>query len=318
MSGLRRIGWRKLVLGALLALLLLVVAVNWTWGDLPPEPPRSGTLAQVGDMRLRYVERPGVRPEVLLLHGQPGTAEDFERVTPLLAGHRTIALDRPGYGFSDGGYHPLDDQLAAIEGLLDQLAIRRVVIVGHSYGGSLALAFAARHPERVRGLVLVSAAAAGTRAAGADRAQARLVQALSWPVVQPLADVTFSQSARKLSARMGVRKAFDPDPVDPGYERRLLAVTMRHDDLDAYAGEVLASNDELERIDAQLPRIATPAVVIHGDGDRLVDVGHGRRLARTLPHARYVEVSGGHMVPFVHPTVVAAAARRCATGCGTH
>lgn len=308
----------KLALGVLLALAALVVVFNWTWGNLPEEPSRGGKEALLGDLRVRYVEQPGVRPEVLLLHGLPGTADDFERVTPLLAGHRTIALDRPGFGASDGGYHPLAEQLAAIEGLLDQLAIRRVFLVGHSYGGSLALAFAVRHPERVRGLVLVAAAAAGSRSKGFERAQARLVQGLSLPVVQPLADATFSQSMRRVSAQMGAGEAFDPDPVDDGYEQRLLAVTMRHEDLDAYAGEVLASNGVLERLDEQLPEISTPAVVIQGDGDRLVKAEYGRRLARKLPRARFVGVRGGHMVPLVHPDVVAAAVRSCAAGCGTH
>ncbi|ADB54084.1 alpha/beta fold hydrolase [Conexibacter woesei] len=309
---------KRIALGVLLGLAALVVVLNWTWGNLPDEPRRSGSEAQLGDVRVRYVERPGVRPEVLLLHGLPGTAEDFERVTPLLAGHRTIALDRPGFGFSDGGYHPLTEQLTAIEALLDQLAIRRVIVVGHSYGGTLALAFAARHPERVRGLVLVDAAAAGASTTGFERAQARLVQGLSLPVVQPLADVTFAQVMRKASAQMGAEEAFGPDPVDDAYERRLLAVTMQHDDLDAYAAETLVAGDVIEQTDEQLRRIEVPAVVIHGDRDRSVTPEHGRRLAAELPRARFVGVPGGHMVPLVHPDVVAEAVRSCAAGCGTH
>jgi pimeloyl-ACP methyl ester carboxylesterase len=311
---------RTLVLSLLLGLAALVVIVNWTWGNLPGEPPARGERATLGDVEVRYVERPGDGPAVLLLHGLPGTAEDFARVTPLLsrAGMRTVALDRPGFGFSEGGYHPLGAQLAAIEALLDQLAIDRVVLVGHSYGGTIALAFAARHPERVRGLVLVDAAAAGQRTGTADRAQARFLQLLSWPVVQPLARVTFGQAALRASADAGAKEAFAPDPVDPAYTRRLLAVTMQQSDLDALAGEQLAANREIERIDRRLGGIRTPAVVIQAGGDRLVKPAFGRRLAAELPRARLVETAGGHMVPLVHPQLVAQAARSCAAGCGTH
>lgn len=300
----------------LIALAALVVVVNWTWGRLPSEPPRTGNVAELGDLRVRYVERPGTGTPVVLIHGLPGTAEDFAKVTPLLEGHRTIALDRPGYGYSDGGYFPVARQLSAIDQLLDRLNVRRAVLVGHSYGGTIALGYAALHPERVRGLVLVSAAAGGARSDTFDRAQARLVQGLSLPVIQPLAAVTFSQAMRTASAKSGAAQAFDPDPVQPAYEQHLLESSMRHEDLDAYAGEQLAANDVIGDVDRLLPEIAVPAVVIHGEDDRMVEAEHGRRIAADLPNARYVPVPGGHMVPLVRPAVIAEAARECARRCG--
>lgn len=314
---------RTLLLTVALGLLAAVVAVNWTWGKMPSEPRARGERATLGDVDVRYVERDGgdeQLPPVVLLHGLPGTADDFERVTPMLsaAGHRTIAPDRPGFGFSEGGYHPLEEQLDALDGLLDQLAVRRAVVVGHSYGGTLALAYAARRPERVRGLVLVDAAAAGQRVGAMPRAEARFVQFLSLPVVEPLAHATFGQALLRASASRGADQAFAPDPVDDAWWNRLLSVTMQRSDLDATAGERLAANDVMKDLDAQLGEIDVPAVVIQGDRDELVKPANGRRLARELPRARLIEVPGGHMVPLVHPAVVAQAARSCAAGCGTH
>ncbi|MBB4661267.1 alpha/beta fold hydrolase [Conexibacter arvalis] len=315
---------RTLLLSVALGLLALLVVVNWTWGDLPGEPPPRGAAATLAGIDVRWVERSpaGERraaPPVVLLHGLPGTADDFARVTPLLsaAGHRTIALDRPGFGFSDGGHHPLDEQLATLDALLDRLAPERPIVVGHSFGGTLALAYAARRPERLRGLVLV-AASAGRPSTGAERAQARFAQILSWPVVEPLAHVTFGQALLRVSARAGVERAFAPDPVDREYERRLLAVSMQRSDLDAMAGERLAANDVTARVGRQIGAIDVPAVVIQGAGDRLVGAEIGRRLARELPRARLVEVARGHMVPLVAPAVIAEAVRSCAAGCGTH
>jgi pimeloyl-ACP methyl ester carboxylesterase len=306
---------RRIVLGVVLALVAAVVVLNWTWGRLPGEPPRTGRLVRLGDMTVRVLERAGRDPAVIFLHGLPGTADDFDAVAQRLDGIHTIALDRPGFGFSSGGYHPLAEQLSTIDRLLARLALRGpVVLVGHSYGGTLALAYAEAHPRRVRGLVLVDAAAAGQHSTAFKRAQSHLLQFLSWPVVQPIADATFSQLLRTASAKQGDAQAFDPGNVDAGHEHRLLALNMHHDDLDAYAGEQLHADGVIAGVDARLASIAVPAVVIQGAHDQLVEPQHGRRLAATLPHARLVMVSGGHMAPYVHPALVAAAVRELLAG----
>jgi pimeloyl-ACP methyl ester carboxylesterase len=304
-----RLTKRQIALGIVLALLGFVVLLNWTWGRLPGEPQRSGRLMRLGDTSVRVLERSGRDPAVVLIHGLPGTAQDFDEVTALLPGRHTIAFDRPGFGYSSGGYHSFAQQLVTIRQLLDALGVRRPVLVGHSYGGTLALAYAARRPQDVRGLVLVDAAAGGEHSRFADRAQSHFVQFLSWPVVQPIADATFSQLVRTASTKMADAAAFDPDDVDPVHEQRVLAINMRHEDLDAYAGEQLEADDAIADVDGQLATIATPAVVIQGAGDKFVKPEHGRRLAATLPRARLEMVSGGHMAPYLHPALVAAAVR---------
>jgi pimeloyl-ACP methyl ester carboxylesterase len=132
--------------------------------------------------------------------------------------------------------------------------------------------------------------------------------------VQPLADATFSQLVRSALAKQPDTAAFDPNPVDPAHEHRVLAINMRHEDLDAFVGEQLHADGVIAALDRRLPSIATPAVVIQGDHDKFVEPAHGRRIAALLPHARLVMVSGGHMAPYVHPGVVAAAARSLLSG----
>jgi pimeloyl-ACP methyl ester carboxylesterase len=263
----------------------------------------------VDGLRIRYLERPGREPAVLLIHGLPGTAADFEAVTPLIGGERVIAIDRPGFGFSSGGYFAIGRQLEAIHDLLARLGIARVVIAGHSYGGSIAIAYAEHHQAGVQGLVLIDAAAACARTGALEKVQARLVQALELPVVAPLADVAFSQLLRTASAEMGESEAFAPNPVDPAHRRRLLSINLKHGNLEAYAGEVLASGGVIRGLNRGLPALRVPAVVIQGDHDRLVRPQCGRELAAKLPGARLEIVSGGHMVPYTHPEVVAAAVR---------
>lgn len=300
---------RRRLLLALATVALAVVVLNWTYGRLPTTPRPFGRFARLDGLRIRYLERPGHEPTVLMIHGLPGTAADFDAATPLIAGQRVIAIDRPGFGFSSGGYFPIDRQLEAIHDLLARLGVSRVLIAGHSYGGTIALAYAERHPGAVAGLVLIDAAAACAHTGSLEKAQARLVQALELPVVAPLADVTFSQLLRTASAERGESEAFGPDPVDAGHRRRLLSINLKHGNLEAYAGEVLASGGVIAGINRGLSALRVPAVVLQGDRDRLVRPECGRELAARLPGARLEMVPGGHMVPYTHPAAVAAAVR---------
>jgi pimeloyl-ACP methyl ester carboxylesterase len=295
------------LLRALALLALAVVVLNWTYGRLPAEPHPSGSFVQVGKLRIRYLERPGVGAPVLLIHGLPGTAEDFNKVTPLLAGHRTIAIDRPGFGYSSGNYVPFERQLQTIEALLEKLHVTDPIVVGHSYGGTIALALAERHRTALGGLVLVDAAAACASNSFYERSQARLVKVLQWPVVRQLADATFSQLLRKVSADQGDSEAFDPAPVDPSHRRRVLSINMTSGNLKAWAGETLAVNGVIKGVNRSLAQIHVPAIVIQGESDHLVKPACGRRLAALLPGARLEMVRGGHMAPYTHPATIAAA-----------
>lgn len=300
---------RRVILAILAVLALVVVTLNWTYGRLPAEPKPTGSFVQVGKLRIHYLERPGSGTPVLLIHGLPGTADDFDTVTPLLAGHRTIAIDRPGFGYSSGGYLPFDRQLETVHALIVKLHLGRPVIVGHSYGGTVALGLAERYPRDVRGLVLVDAAAVGTHPGTLERLQAHAIEFLQAPVIRQIANATFGQLLLTVSAHQGDSEAFDPQPVVRAHEQRVLAINLTHGNLEALAGERLAAGGMFDEIDRRLSSIAAPAIVIQGDADKLVKPLYGHRLAHDLPHARLVVVSGGHMVPYTHPAVVAQAVK---------
>jgi pimeloyl-ACP methyl ester carboxylesterase len=298
---------RRILLWGLLALAVVVVVLNWTYGRLPATPRPTGSFVQLAGVKVRYLERPGPEPAVLLIHGLPGTAEDFEAVTPLLAGHRTIAIDRPGYGFSTGGYFTFDRQLQAVHEVIEKLRLGHPILVGHSYGGAISLAYAERHPAEVRGLVLVDAAATCTHNSMFARAQARFVKFVELPVISQISDVTFSQLLRKASAEPAEKEAFSPNPVNQRHRQRVLSINLKHGNLEAYSGEELAANGVVDGVNRGLGGIHVPAVVVQGDQDKLVKPECGRRLAASLPDARLQMVQGGHMVPYTHPAAVAAA-----------
>jgi pimeloyl-ACP methyl ester carboxylesterase len=295
------------LLAALGVLALAVVVLNWTYGRLPAEPRPTGSFMRVDGLRIHYIEDPGSGSPVVLIHGLPGTAEDWEDVTPLLVGHRTIAIDRPGFGYSTGGYVPFERQLTVIHQLLAELHVTRPILVGHSYGGTVSLGYAERYPNDVSGLVLVDAAAAGLRTGTFEDAQAHAVKFLQLPVIRQLANATFGQLLLTVSVNMGDSEAFHPLPVVAAHRHRLLAINMTHGNLEAWAGETLAADGVIAQVDKHLDEIHTPAVVIQGKDDELVNPMFGRHLASALPDARLVMLYGGHMQPYDHPATIATA-----------
>ena len=84
---------------------------------------------------------------IVLLHGLPGTYKDFEKVTPELPGLHLISIDRPGYGWSRGGWLPYQDEIDLVHELLARLKLAPAILVVQSFGGSLALGVARRYPQ---------------------------------------------------------------------------------------------------------------------------------------------------------------------------
>ena len=127
-------------------------------GPMPGEP-KNATYIKLGDTRVRYVDR-GSGPPVVLLHGFASALETWATVMPkLLPGHRVVALDLKGFGWTDrpeGDYSP-DAQAKLVLALLDELRIDRATFVAHSWGSSVALAVALRAPERVSRIALYDA-----------------------------------------------------------------------------------------------------------------------------------------------------------------
>ena len=101
-------------------------------------------------------------PPVILIHGAGANLQDMNLALGerLAVRHRVILVDRPGFGFSarkaGEGSSPAY-QAAVLRGVLDRLGIDRAIMVGHSWGGTLALAFALDFPERAAGLVIIAA-----------------------------------------------------------------------------------------------------------------------------------------------------------------
>lgn len=111
----------------------------------------------MGQVHYRLV-RAGPGPVIVLLHQTPWSMNQYAEVQACLAarGVSSLAIDTPGYGMSDPppGQPEVADYADNLLPVLDSLHLRRVVVAGHHTGAAIAASFAARHPDRVSGLLL--------------------------------------------------------------------------------------------------------------------------------------------------------------------
>jgi proline iminopeptidase len=125
-----------------------------------------------GDGARIYYKMLGRGMPLLVLHGGPGSDHSYflPAFAPLARNFRLIFIDQRGSGRSerlaDPGQYTLDKMVADVECVRRHLGLRRFVLLGHSFGGILAQAYAARHPNRLAGLVLAGTA---SRAKDIDR-----------------------------------------------------------------------------------------------------------------------------------------------------
>lgn len=266
--------------------------------------PGDGTTPGSSDRLLWVRWDVGSGPVIVLLHGINADADQWRGVIDALgAGYRVIAPDLLGFGKSpkpEDAAYTADDHAEALEATLAHLGVtERFVLVGYSMGGSIAVRFAARYPDRLRRLFLLAAPfylppeAYGRREFGWQYAQARFYQWL-WRVVA-------SQKERDTRA-YGVLTGPLEAPV---------AAFMRTQDLEEH-WDIMAKNlahtiSATSLID-DLPRLTMPTTFAVGVLDAIVRPDQTVALQRLKPDLevrRIVGIHADHMLPEKAPRLVA-------------
>jgi len=247
---------------------------------------------RIGEFEIQVDEAgEGDRP-LVLLHGLTGHRKDFETVLSELARNgRVLAPDVRGHG---GGHPPaaapgydLETLVADVLGLLDALGIERCDLLGHSFGGMIALRFCLAHPERVASLILMS-----TSCEAPDN--------LSPETFEKAGGFARNKGMAKLQSRLEELGRADEAPLPPDASDELRDWRarywehhrLRHRDLDpgAYRDLGIAMTDQMP-VTSRLGEIACPSLVIIGKED--VDFVRGAGLlAEGLPDATLKELPG--------------------------
>ena len=236
----------------------------------------------------------------MLLHGQPGTHEHLDPIAERLLGDATVlSVDRPGYGRSRGSARPMVEQATMLAAAIEARCTTPAVVVGHSYGGGIALLLAAAHPELVAGVVLVGSVGGTGSVAPVDSLMAAPVVG---PVISWVSLAAYGVIAPVL-ARIGNNSWLATNvPAMP---------TL---DLVEDLGSFVAEQRFLLREHAALQRacesVRCPVVVIQGTIDSIVPPEAGVDLADRLDDVELLLVEGhGHLIPRDAPDVVVDAVR---------
>lgn len=281
------------LLGILILLAVAAIAV-FVWLTRTPEPappptPGAGEYrveAAGLNWRVREDGSPDA-PAIVLMHGFSHSLESFDVWAEGLSGdYRVIRFDLPGHGVT--GPHPdaaysNEATTEQVSALLEALTLDRFVIGGNSLGGLVAWRYAAAHPERVAGLVLISPGGYSINNVG------------DTPLEAPLPVQLYLRMVPDAGVRMATQALYgDPERLS---EERLAQIgqMMRQPGIgDALVARI--SQFTLPDPEPVLATIEAPTLILWGNQDRMIPADQGARFAAAMPNARLVTYEGvGHI-----------------------
>jgi len=230
---------------------------------------------------------------VLLIHGSgPGVSAwaNWRLTIPALESHfRVVAPDIAGFGYTERDVveYTLDTWTAHVVGVLDTLGIDSAHVVGNSFGGSLALSLAIRHPDRVRRLGLMGAVG------------------LPFPLTPGLDAVWgYEPSVEAMADLLRIFTATPADGIDELARLRYQA-SIRPGVQEAYARMFPAPRqrwvDALAHADSDISAISAPTLIFHGREDRVIPLATSLRLFGLIRDAQlHVFGNCGHWTQIEH------------------
>lgn len=246
-----------------------------------------------------HLTRAGRGRTICLIHGASGNLNDMTfRLAPALSErYDVVVVDRPGHGLSGvpaGGGVSIVAQATLLRRALAEIGIDRPVLVGHSYGGAVALAWAVHAPDTVSGLVLL-ASPSQVWEGGLGATNDLLASPLLGP---PIAGIVSGLVTRGFAERT-LASVFAPQAPPRGYLDHLdLDLVLQPGSLRENARQLVALKDELRPMIPAYPRLPMPVEIVHGDADRTVGLEiHSVPLAAQIPQARLTVLPAiGHML----------------------
>lgn len=255
--------------------------------------PEIGKSVSAAGIATNYHDFGTGKPTVLLHGSGPGVSAwaNWRLTMPALSGsRRVLAPDIVGFGFTERPVdvqYTLDAWLDHLLGFLDALDLERVNLVGNSFGGGLALALAARHPERVERLVLMGSAG------------------LSFPITEGLDDVWGYEPSIATMRRMLDIFAHDRSLVSDELAELRYQASIRPGVQEAYSAMFPAPRqrwvDALATPEDQIAALPHETLVVHGREDRVLPLSTSLRLFELIPHAQlHVFGECGHWTQIEH------------------
>nr|WP_306265344.1 alpha/beta hydrolase [Pararhizobium sp. IMCC3301] len=258
--------------------------------------PPLGSFIQVAGQKLHYLSK-GEGQSIVLLHGANASLQDFKAslFDPLAKDYRVIAFDRPGYGYSTRSFEQWSDpevQADLIHQALVKLNVENPVLVGHSWAGSVVMAYLLKYPDAVAGGVLLAGAthpweggvSSNVQLAGVSVVGKLFTSTLVMPVGQMVFDTV-------------VKAVFAPEQPTDDYRTRTGAVlALRPAAFQASTEDVRNLSSFLDGQSKRYGEIAKPLLLVTAENDTIVPAwNHAERVVLQVPQAELIELPGaGH------------------------
>lgn len=286
--------------------------------------PATGQIIELDGVKI-HAEQFGEGPDLVLIHGASGNMREFtfSMVEKLKDRYRVTVLDRPGLGWSSqpegfGGAWNSQGEGPRLQALLlkqatDTLGVTNPLVLGHSFGGSVAMAWALEHPDTA-GLIIVSGL---THMWEGE---------LDWQYrvnSNPAGSALFVPLLSAFVPRSYVEKVVDsifaPNAAPDGYIDHIGAsLTLRRKSLRANSKQVASVRGHLPDMVDEYPALTLPIEVLHGDADTIVLLEtHSVPLSERVDSAVLTVLPGaGHMPHHTHEADVIDAIDRAAARAG--
>lgn len=263
----------------------------------------AGRRVVLHGQRLAYARHEGAGPLLVLLHGVGSSSATWGPVIPHLvaAGANFLTLDLPGHGASDKerGDYSLGALSCTLRDLLDHLGQERCILVGHSFGGGIAMQFSYQFPGRCEGLILVSSGGLGPEASLLLRAASLPGAELVLPLIANRRTVDAVAAVGRFLSRLRIGDQLLSEE-SLSTLRELEEPAARSAFLSTLRGVIDASG---QRVSAVLKLPATrhlPMLLVWGDRDPIIPLEHGQKALELLPDSRLVVFPGAGHEPYRH------------------
>ena len=260
--------------------------------------PPEGSFLNVNGVRLHYSDR-GQGSPIVLIHGNMVTGDDYNTSglsDLLLERHRVIIFDRPGFGYSErprGRIWTANQQADLLHQALKQLGVVRPVVVGHSWGAIVALAYATRHEADTAGLIALSGYYFWTL-----RPDVLLVGVGALPVVGDILRYTVSPITNWLLMPVIKRVLFSPRSVPARFDAEYsVGMAVRPSQIRSTAQDGALMIPGALALRDSYKKLKLPVVIMAGAGDKIVFARGAERLHSAIGGSVLHVIPGvGHMV----------------------
>lgn len=221
----------------------------------------------------------GEGPAVLILHGWGGSSDSWLKIQEILSqkGFSVICPDLPGFGKSSNPLVPWsnDDYVNLISNFIDKLSLNKFFLIGHSFGGGLAVKFTIKYPEKIQGLILSDAA-----------------------IIRDKKRLSFRQKFAYFLAKIFNIPIFERVVFYPWFRKLVYKIAGTYD---YYLAKGVmketfkkTSKEDLTHL---LSGIKVPALIIWGRGDKTLPLEDGFLLKSKIPNSQIEVIDGADHSP---------------------